>query len=966
VSVITPRRTRLVRVPDLPAFREAIRDIARERPAPLVVVPSRSAARQLASAGAAADPVTRDELYDRFQSRLSTTTRRLTPLERDVIALASARTAAGSTGYGLRLRPGLVAEILRFYDQLRRQSQSITRFEELIEQALGPDELDRGAQRLRQQTRFLAEAFREYDRRVRSTGAWDEHILRERLMAEASADPVRSVIVTVADWIADADGLFVADFDLLSRIPRLEAIDIIATEAVLGSGFHERVHSWWPGIDEINRPSATALRPAIVAPPGSSADEPWWTVRDREEELVAVARRLKFDRRAGDAVPLARTAVVFKQPLPYLYLAREVFPAARISYQTFDGLPLAAEPAAAALDLVLEAVSSAFNRDSLVNLLRSPQLRFEADSSEPSRASISAFDRALSDARYLGDSAHLESLIADWTQSSSAAKLDALPALHAAIALTRELESLTRPAPASDHVLRLVEFWQRHLRAPDAALQPQSSREMRARDAVSATLVQLHAACVTHDDPTWTIDDLATAIRRWIEDQTFDVSTDDGGMALLDDKAARYRDFDDINVVGIVEHEWPERPRRNIFYPPQLLKALGWPPEKDRRAAADAYFVDLIASSSRRTVLSTFTLDDDALVSRSLQLDDVVRAKLSTLSSPAMPAARVFADEALSFEPLALDVLEPGPRRWADLRVSRTSGEADRFHGRVPSVPTRVWSVSALETYVGCPFRFFAQHVLKLEEEPDDEEIMNPRRQGQFVHDVFERFFSAWQDAGHGAVTAANLDGARQMFAEVVDEELSRLPDAEAGLERTRLLGSPAAAGLGEAVLRMEAERPIPVVERLLEHQLSGEFAFATASGERSLAIRGKADRIDLLADGTFRLIDYKLGWPPDRRKALQLPVYSLCAGQWLRSTRGGAWNVSEAVYLAFKGPRRVVPLFQNDGDRDRVLAEAQERLVATVDAIAAGHFPPTPDDVYRCETCGFSDVCRKDYVGDV
>ena len=36
--------------------------------------------------------------------------------------------------------------------------------------------------------------------------------------------------------------------------------------------------------------------------------------------------------------------------------------------------------------------------------------------------------------------------------------------------------------------------------------------------------------------------------------------------------------------------------------------------------------------------------------------------------------------------------------------------------------PTRVWSVSALETYVGCPFRFFAQHVLKLEEEPDDEE----------------------------------------------------------------------------------------------------------------------------------------------------------------------------------------------------------------------------------------------------
>jgi len=165
----------------------------------------------------------------------------------------------------------------------------------------------------------------------------------------------------------------------------------------------------------------------------------------------------------------------------------------------------------------------------------------------------------------------------------------------------------------------------------------------------------------------------------------------------------------------------------------------------------------------------------------------------------------------------------------------------------------------------------------------------------------------------------------------------------------------------------MEAERPTAVVERLLEHELRGEFMFRTSNGPRSIAIRGKADRIDLLADGTFRLIDYKLGWPPkDRRKALQLPIYSVCATQSLRAARGGDWQVSEAAYLAFKGPRRVVPLFQNDSDRDRALEEAQERLAATIDAIAAGHFPPTPDDVYRCESCGFAGVCRKDYVGDV
>src|SRR5688572_33008776 len=101
---------------------------------------------------------------------------------------------------------------------------------------------------------------------------------------------------------------------------------------------------------------------------------------------------------------------------------------------------------------------------------------------------------------------------------------------------------------------------------------------------------------------------------------------------------------------------------------------------------------------------------------------------------------------------------------------------------------------------------------------------MDPRRQGQFMHQVFERFFTEWQAAGHRAVTPGNLDAARELFTAVVDSALEQLPSAEAGLERTRLLGSPAAAGLGEAVLRMEAERPVPVVGRLLEHDLRGDF----------------------------------------------------------------------------------------------------------------------------------------------
>src|SRR4029079_12585844 len=114
--------------------------------------------------------------------------------------------------------------------------------------------------------------------------------------------------------------------------------------------------------------------------------------------------------------------------------------------------------------------------------------------------------------------------------------------------------------------------------------------------------------------------------------------------------------------------------------------------------------------------------------------------------------------------------------------------------------------------------------------------------------------------------------------AAIVERALKELSESEAALERTRLLGSAAAGGLGEAVFRVEAERATPVIEPLLERRLHGEFTFTSNTAPRQLPLRGKADRLDLLADGTFRLIDYKLGWPPDRRRALQPPIYALFA----------------------------------------------------------------------------------------
>jgi RecB family exonuclease len=915
-----------------------------------VLVPTRGAAHHLRRRFAAPADVTtpalltRDDLYNLLNARLPEPLALLAPCEREVILHSAAvQSVAAGTAPPFHLRPGLVAEMMRFYDQLRRQGQSVDRYEELLVETLDA-ESDRGAERLLRQTRFLAASYRGYEQHLAAQASVDEHMLRAHLIRNAAADPLRRVVAAVGDWIADPHGLFAADFDLLARVPGLEQLDIVATSGLLRSGFDQRLHDWLPGLDEIEgRELGVTVSPVPrMLAPDREDGSPVWVSRDREEELVVVARRA-----GGD---LERIAVVFARPLPYLYLAREVFGSARIPYQAVDTLPLAAEPVAAALDLIIEFVSSQFTRAAALALLQSPQVLVGKDLS---RTAISGLDDAMRGKRYLGEIDDLRRLVADISEDA-----EARAAGMAVVRAAETLQPLTAPAPASKQLGILASFLTSQAN-PDAG-----ARSVRGCSALVNVLQSLAAAYASYGDPAdhvATIDDLAPDIRRWIEEETFDPRMGEAGIHLLDAQAARFSEFDTVTIVGMIEGEWPER---------------------DRRSASAAAFVDLVRSPSDQVIVSTFTFDDEALVEPSSLIEELESARLTVVKSPLkeaarsfMPApeARSFIDEALSIDPVHLDALDPDAREWAVVRAARSSGALERYHGAAGPQPPQAWSVSAIETYLTCPFKFFARYVMRLDEEREDDEVMDPKQQGRFVHEVFEAFFSTWQSQGHRAITVTNLDTARQLFAEIVEDCLKALPEAEAALERTRLLGSPVAAGLGEVVFRMEAERPIEVVERLLEYRLGGEFEFVGPRGTRRLALKGVADRLDLLEDGTFRLIDYKSS-APNKSRALQLPIYGLCAEQRLQNHRpptgsGQAersWTLGEAAYVSFRGAKRVTPLFTRRADRDSVLESAQERLIDAVDGIERGDFPPTPEDVFLCGFCSYGAVCRKDYVGDV
>ncbi len=982
--MITPRHTRLVRVPDLYAFQRAIAqcscadDLADVR-STTVIVSTHAAGAELRhtlenllllAGGRPAvvlpDILTREGWYGSLHRASLEAPRLLTPVECEVIMARAARDAiAAGERPPFRLRPALIAEMLLFFDTMLRLGRSLDAFERLITERLEPSApIDRGAERLLTQTRFLVASFRNYRQLVAASDGLDEHLLRERLLAANAPPACRRVVLTVGDRSCGTGGLWPVDFDLLTRLPHLAHVDVVATENMLAAGLHERLQDLLPGFEEtaFGHPAAIAGRvPTLMTPAGEEVS--WWVSRDREEELTSTARRIKSQAALPAAAPiLDRTAVICKRPLPYVYLAQSCLGVSGIPFQAFDALPLAAEPFAAAVDLVFRSIETGFGREPAMALLLSPHFAFADEEGDLPRESVNALDAALREAGGAATSQLLARLIEQGGRAEATS--GERSAVRAAAVLSRliaELEPLKDRRRASDQCTLLLAFLDSHAARTDAS-SPLGLRAARARGAILRALRDLRSAHLAYDDPQNDFVSFVSGLHGWMEAQTFSPRTGSDGLHLVDADAARYGDFDDVYLVGVIEREWPDAAPRTVFYPLALLNQLGWPPERLRLAAARAAFRDLLRLAGRRVWVSTFVLEDDALVEPSPLLDELSRAGLAASAEDSPPPFRIVPEDALSVDPVRLDVLDLTAASWADLRRHRSAFDQSKFHGCAGRVTTATHAVRRLESYLDCPFKYFAQTVLRLRDESNDDPREGPRAQGMFLHELLFAFFEQWQAAGLGSITSGNIEAARASFERLVDGRLAGLPRAHAEMWKARLLGSPVRAGIGETVFRAEATSGMNVVERLLEFRFDGPCRLQADSDARDVTLRGVADRIDVLAGDRLRIIDYKLGRAPDVRRAVQLPVYAVQASQQLAAA-GRTVVTEEAAYLAFGERDPQVPLASRGVPLRTAIEDGQRRAIQALDGIEAGCFPPRPADVFQCSYCPYPMVCRKDYV---
>ena len=680
-------------------------------------------------------------------------------------------------------------------------------------------------------------------------------------------------------------------------------------------------------------------------------------------------------RAAADSGDPSRIAVVFQRPLPYLYLARYVFEDAGQGYRALDTLPLAAEPFAAALDLVFAFLLAEATRATTIDLLSSPHWRFPPlDAGDvASRESVGALDVLLRERKYLGGWDRLAALAALTDDAASQRgrsrrKPSPAPAIAAAIAAAAALRPVLDATTASAQVRALLAFIAPTSGQPDDpdGGSPRHRRDARGdrRRAVVARArlrrPRRSRRCRSSGLPASSGD--GSTARRSRRD------TGASGPLLLDARAAAYADVDELRLVGLVEPDWPERVRRSIFYPANLLTQLGWPAETERLQAARARFHDLLRLPAQRVSVSSFTLEDDAIVSPSsfLRGDRRERPRARTTRRE---GAGVRSRTRRCWAPANAADLPPGTAAWLALRASRSPADADIFHGSAGQRAPTVYAVSHVERYLECPFKYFAAHVLSARRgarrrvRADAAGARPAAARG--LRDVLPGLARARRPRDHDRDARRRARRCSTSVAEDAAGARCRKPTARSSgttcSARRRRRASPSARSPSRS------SRTAGLVERLLEHPLEGTFTFRGA--RRAAPDRGpRPRRIASICSTTARCGSSTTSSAARRKpaRALQLPIYGVCAAAEPRGPPRPLVDASPAPATSPSRRRtRSSPLGSSTS-----LAQALERRAEAPGRGGRRHrarraFRSSRTSRTAARWCGYAGVCRKDYVGD-
>jgi len=362
---------------------------------------------------------------------------------------------------------------------------------------------------------------------------------------------------------------------------------------------------------------------------------------------------------------------------------------------------------------------------------------------------------------------------------------------------------------------------------------------------------------------------------------------------------ARLMEADLVVLGGLNEGVWPPDVRTDPFLNRTMRAELGLA-APERRIGQSAHEFAQALGAPKAVIVRARTVEGTPMVaSRFLRrLDAFVGAD----AAEAMRAnGRLLLDAAAALDDADFQpsIARPDPKPPAALQPSSLS-------------------ITEISTLFRDPYAIYACHVLGLDPLGPLESGVDARDRGAIVHDILARFVKETQSSWPAQPLALLLDHGRAAF------------EPYARIEAVAAFWWPVFEKVARWFVAWEGARRAGVAHA--EVETSGAMSLALADGS-IFKLRGRADRIDVLADGRLAIVDYKTGQPPSAPEVasglepqLTLTAHMAAAGLFAGVPAGA---VGELVYVRVGStPKDVVLKLKTKNGPPLSIEEAANRHI--------------------------------------
>jgi len=783
--------------------------------------------------------------------------------------------------------------------------------------------------------------------------------------------------------------------------------------------------------------------------------------KTRENEVEAIAKLVKSITTQTNKEPLNRIGVTFYQLETYAPLIREIFPLYGIPFDISTGYELSNSPVVIAILSLLEAVEDNFSRRNVIRALKTPYFCFsyseETDEQEEDNVSNTIDDGNL---YAVSTNLKITSGIPDWREKINErlksiefelnessiersqieeqrlALIKAQNDIEFFIKLLEPIRKRLKPKDFKDKLIFIIES----LRLPQQILTGLSENELQVKKNIQAykKFIEVLDSVIDFielkdvNEPkslVFYLNALKTAIsqskfsiRKKQENGVQIVTITDMVKPMLEPQESP---FDIVFMGGLVDTEFP-----SVFYPDIFLSEKRAKSEQDRLLEDRFLFYQTITVPEKKLYLSYPMFGNEGVeLVRSPFIDELVRiadiaetniAEIDQVIYNEEKLLKIYGEHfwhghKLNFPFLPKEISDKLQMVEHNIEIQKSRTEQKpklpEYNGRIlehiksssqekiRGFKDKSYSISQLETYGKCPFRYFAQRILRLNQLEEIEEELSFIEHGNLLHEIMYEFYSyrkeqkpikecndyEFEDAvkqlldiAKAKIAQINLTG---LFWQIKVEHIIGEEDKRKGILRSFL----------EEIDRVSKTQTVPKhFEVPFGNMKSSNKEIEIDLGEIKIGdvkMQGKIDRVEI-GDGFFVVADYKTGGTEIKiddiieGRSIQLPIYINALEQYweqqgielkgvagiyykLRDECRAELGLGDAEYkdIAFQAHStsgQIVPGRKINISLDEVVKRAVDYIHEYVESISQGEFPLTPHEQDKvCRYCPYKRICR-------